>query len=92
MSSLESDEDIKLAAHRLGIPEEELRHAIKKGGLWELAVQKSWAGSPPPEHVARVLGLDEDALSSYVWGQKAALRREEERRNRPPSWLEDPPS
>jgi hypothetical protein len=36
MSSLESDEDIKRAAHTLGIPEEELRRAIKKkGALWE---------------------------------------------------------
>jgi hypothetical protein len=92
MSSLKSDEDIELASHRLGIPEEKLRRAVKYGGLWELAAQWSMSGSPPPEYVASVLGLDEKALSSYVLGQKEARLREEELRNQPPAWLENPPS
>jgi hypothetical protein len=92
MNSLKSDEDIKLASHTLGIPEEELRRAVKYGTVWDLAVQSSMSGSPPPEYVARVLGLDEKALSSYVLGLKEARLREEELRNQPPAWLEDPPS
>jgi hypothetical protein len=42
--------------------------------------------------VARNLEIPEEALRGYVADLVAERRREEERRNATPSWLEDPPS
>jgi hypothetical protein len=86
-----SDQDIQRAARELGVSEEKLRRAIDNGELWQLAGELAQLGRGS-DYVARCLGIPEEGLRGYMRHLAEERRQEEERRNAPPSWVENPPS